>query len=78
MGLGFMYQSSIKGVSRVDMFNLSLDIDAFDVLGSRYISEENSGCHLKIYLDLGGKYFLSKFVPPDLQTSRPPDVLISR
>ena len=38
MGLGFMYQSSIKGVSRVDMFNLSLDIDAFDVLGSRYIS----------------------------------------
>lgn len=65
MGLDFMYQSSIKGVSRVDMFNLSLDIDAFDVLGSRYISVG----HLKIYLDLGGKYFLSKFVPPDLQTS---------
>lgn len=37
MCMGFMYQSSIKGISRVDMFNFSLDINALDMVGIRYI-----------------------------------------
>lgn len=37
MCMGFMYQNSIKGISRVDMFNFSLDINALDIVGIRYI-----------------------------------------
>lgn len=33
----FMYQNLIAGISRVDTYNLSLDIYAFDMVGIRYI-----------------------------------------
>lgn len=37
MCMGFIYQKSIKGILRVDMFYISLDIDAPDMVGIRYI-----------------------------------------
>lgn len=37
MCMDFIYQKSIKGISRVYMFYISLDIDRLDLVGIRYI-----------------------------------------
>lgn len=36
--MGLMYRNSIKGISRVDMFNLSLDINALGMVGMRSVN----------------------------------------